>query len=140
MANADHRVDEFTFGMCVVERIARAGLQDQALSGLVRVAERGVRAQHITEAPQRAGFLRIGGDHVHVQPVEPSLEFDRSDPHRSLFGKLVSRLLAGGGTAVLLTTREDALVARLRRQRLKVSSRRIGLLGQAPAIVVASAS
>jgi len=39
-----------------------------------------------------------------------------------------------------VTTREDALVARLRRQRLEVSSRRIGLLGQAPAIVVASAS
>ena len=53
---------------------------------------------------------------------------------------LVSRLLADGGTAVLLTTREDALMARLRRQRLEVSSRRIGLLGQAPAIVVASAS
>ena len=53
---------------------------------------------------------------------------------------LVSRLLADGGTAVLLTTREDALMARLRRQRLEVSSRRIGLLGQAPAIVVASAA
>ena len=53
---------------------------------------------------------------------------------------LVSRLLADGGTAVLLTTREEALVARLRRQRLEVSARRIGLLGQAPAIVVASPS
>ena len=52
---------------------------------------------------------------------------------------LARHLLRDGGTAALLTTHEDALIARLRRQRLAVSSRRIGLLGQTPAIVVARA-
>ena len=52
---------------------------------------------------------------------------------------LARRLLADGGAAVLLTTHEEPLVARLRRQRLEISSRRIGLLGQAPAIVLARA-
>jgi hypothetical protein len=53
---------------------------------------------------------------------------------------LARHLLRDGGTVALLTTHEDALIARLRRQRLAVSSRRIGLLGQTPAIVVARAS
>ncbi len=52
---------------------------------------------------------------------------------------LAGRLLADGGAAALLTTHEDALMARLRRHRLDVSSRRIGLLGQTPAIVLARA-
>ena len=52
---------------------------------------------------------------------------------------LARHLLRDGGTVALLTTHEDALIARLRRQRLAVSSRRIGLLGQTPAIVVARA-
>jgi predicted RNA methylase len=51
---------------------------------------------------------------------------------------LARHLLRDGGTAALLTTHEDPLVARLRRQGLEVTSRRIGLLGQTPAIVVAS--
>jgi hypothetical protein len=50
---------------------------------------------------------------------------------------LARHLLGNGGAAALLTTNEDPLVARLRGQRLEVSSRRIGLLGQTPAIVVA---
>ncbi len=53
--------------------------------------------------------------------------------------RLAERLLADGGVAALLTTQEDPLVARLRSQRLEVSSRRIGLLGQTPAIVLARA-
>lgn len=52
---------------------------------------------------------------------------------------LARRLLDDGGAVALLTTHEDQLAARLRRQRLEVSSRRIGLLGQTPAIVLASA-
>ncbi len=52
---------------------------------------------------------------------------------------LARRLLDGGGAVALLTTHEDQLAARLRRQRLEVSCRRIGLLGQTPAIVLASA-
>jgi Putative RNA methylase family UPF0020 len=51
---------------------------------------------------------------------------------------LVRHLLRDGGTAALLTTHEEPLVARLGRQGLEVTSRRIGLLGQTPAIVVAS--
>ncbi len=50
---------------------------------------------------------------------------------------LARHQLADGGAAVLLTTNEEPLIARLRRQRLEVSSRRIGLLGQTPAIVLA---
>jgi hypothetical protein len=50
---------------------------------------------------------------------------------------LARHLLRDGGAVALLTTHEDALIARLRRQRLEVSSRRIGLLGQTPAIVTA---
>ncbi len=50
---------------------------------------------------------------------------------------LARHLVAGGGAAALLTTHEEPLIARLRRQRLTVSSRRIGLLGQTPAIVIA---
>jgi hypothetical protein len=51
---------------------------------------------------------------------------------------LARHLLRDGGTAALLTTHEEPLVARLRRQGLEVTSRRIGLLGQTPAIVMAS--
>ncbi|MQB01927.1 MAG: hypothetical protein GEU78_16915 [Actinobacteria bacterium] len=53
---------------------------------------------------------------------------------------LVRHALGEGGSAALLTTHEDQLIARLRRQRLEVSSRRIGLLGQTPAIVTARKS
>ena len=52
---------------------------------------------------------------------------------------LARHLLAGGGAAALLTTHQEPLIARLRGQRLDVSSRRIGLLGQTPAIVLARA-
>jgi hypothetical protein len=41
------------------------------------------------------------------------------------------------GAAVLLSTHEDQLVRRLRRHGLTVETRRIGLLGQTPAIVIA---
>lgn len=50
---------------------------------------------------------------------------------------LVAQRIGTGGAAVLLTTHEDALVARLRRHGLQVSARRIGLLGRTPAIVSA---
>jgi hypothetical protein len=50
---------------------------------------------------------------------------------------LTGHLLRDGGAVAFLTTSEDALIARLRRQRLEVFSRRIGLLGQTPAIVMA---
>ncbi len=50
---------------------------------------------------------------------------------------LVAHTVREGGSAVLLTTHEDQFLPRLRRHRLRVSARRIGLLGQTPAIVVA---
>lgn len=50
---------------------------------------------------------------------------------------LVAHTIAGGGTAVLLTTHEDQLLPRLRRRGLTATTRRIGLLGQTPAIVTA---
>jgi 23S rRNA G2445 N2-methylase RlmL len=52
---------------------------------------------------------------------------------------IVARALTDGGTCALLTTHEDQLAARLRKQagQVKITSRRIGLLGQAPGIVVA---
>jgi 23S rRNA G2445 N2-methylase RlmL len=50
---------------------------------------------------------------------------------------LAGHVVAGGGSCVLLTTHEEQLVARIRRQaqRADVAVRRIGLLGQTPAIV-----
>ncbi|MGH3799477.1 MAG: TRM11 family SAM-dependent methyltransferase [Pseudonocardiaceae bacterium] len=50
---------------------------------------------------------------------------------------LVAHTVHEGGSAALLTTHEDQFLPRLRRHRLRVSARRIGLLGQTPAIVVA---
>ncbi|MGH3449491.1 MAG: TRM11 family SAM-dependent methyltransferase [Haloechinothrix sp.] len=60
--------------------------------------------------------------------------------HQELFdavAALVAHVLGKGGAAALLTTNEDRLIARMRR-RVKgaaVSTRRLGLLGQTPAIV-----
>lgn len=47
--------------------------------------------------------------------------------------------VAEGGVAMLLTTHEDQFAARLRRAlpAMQISTRRIGLLGQTPAIVMA---
>jgi predicted RNA methylase len=50
---------------------------------------------------------------------------------------LVAQRVGPDGAAVLLTTEEEALVARLRRHGLGVTARRIGLLGQTPAVVTA---
>jgi hypothetical protein len=50
---------------------------------------------------------------------------------------LAARTIAGGGAAVLLTTHEEQLLPRLRRHGLTATARRIGLLGQTPAIVTA---
>jgi hypothetical protein len=51
---------------------------------------------------------------------------------------LVAQRVGPDGAAVLLTTEEEALVARLRRHGLGVTARRIGLLGQTPAVVTAT--
>jgi len=51
---------------------------------------------------------------------------------------LVAQRVGPDGAAVLLTTEEEALVARLRRHGLAVTARRIGLLGQTPAVVTAT--
>lgn len=53
--------------------------------------------------------------------------------------QMVARTTAHGGSAALLTTHEDQLIARLRRRakKARVEARRIGLLGQTPAIVTA---
>jgi tRNA G10 N-methylase Trm11 len=50
---------------------------------------------------------------------------------------LAGRVVAGGGCCVLLTTHDEQLVARVRRhvRGADVTVRRIGLLGQTPAIV-----
>ena len=55
--------------------------------------------------------------------------------------RLAARGIAEGGVSVLLTTGEQQLVARIRRQapRARISTRRIGLLGQTPAVVLAEA-
>ncbi len=62
------------------------------------------------------------------------------DGHLGLFDAtalLVAHTVRQGGSAVLLTTHEDQFLPRLRRHRLRATARRIGLLGQTPAIVVA---
>ncbi len=55
--------------------------------------------------------------------------------------RLTARGIAEGGASVLLTTGEQQLVARIRRQapQARISTRRIGLLGQTPAVVLAQA-
>lgn len=50
---------------------------------------------------------------------------------------LAARTAGSGGAVVLLTTNEDQLLPRLRRHGLTAAARRIGLLGQTPAIVLA---
>lgn len=54
--------------------------------------------------------------------------------------RLVAQAIGANGRAALLTTHEEQLLPRLRRNGLPAASRRIGLLGQTPAIVVAGAS
>jgi hypothetical protein len=49
---------------------------------------------------------------------------------------LTAHTVRSGGAAALLTTNEEQLIPRLRRHGLTVESRRIGLLGQTPAIVM----
>jgi predicted RNA methylase len=49
--------------------------------------------------------------------------------------QLVAHTLRAGGAAVVLTTHEEQLIARLRRHGLTAAARPIGLLGQTPAIV-----
>jgi 23S rRNA G2445 N2-methylase RlmL len=51
--------------------------------------------------------------------------------------RLAAHTTRSGGTVVLLTTHEDQLAPRLRRHGLTATTRRIGLLGQTPAIVLA---
>jgi tRNA G10 N-methylase Trm11 len=51
--------------------------------------------------------------------------------------RLAAHTARSGGAVVLLTTNEDQLLPRLRRRGLTAAARRIGLLGQAPAIVLA---
>jgi SAM-dependent methyltransferase len=52
---------------------------------------------------------------------------------------LVARGVAGGGACALLATSGERLAARIRRQApdARISTRRIGLLGQTPAVVIA---
>ncbi|MGH3160032.1 MAG: hypothetical protein ACRDNF_26120, partial [Streptosporangiaceae bacterium] len=52
--------------------------------------------------------------------------------------EVIRPVVTGGGVAVLLTTHEEQFTARLRRAlpRTLITTRRIGLLGQTPAIVV----
>jgi predicted RNA methylase len=64
----------------------------------------------------------------------------QSDGRLALFDAtalLVAHTIGAGGAAVLLTTHEEQLLPRLRRRGLTAEARRIGLLGQTPAIVLA---
>ncbi len=65
------------------------------------------------------------------------------DGRLALFGwtaQLVAQAVGDHGRAALLTTHEEQLLPRLRRNGLRAASRQIGLLGQTPAIVVAGPS
>jgi Putative RNA methylase family UPF0020 len=55
--------------------------------------------------------------------------------------RLTARGIAEGGASVLLTTGEQQLAARIRRHapQARITTRRIGLLGQTPAVVLAEA-
>jgi SAM-dependent methyltransferase len=122
----------------------------------VELARRRLAGQRAGAAPAAAGVLRhrvFAHDvrrgpppRVSARVMVGNLPWGKQvkvDGRLALFDAttlLARHLLRDGGTVVLLSTHEDALIARLRRQRLAVSSRRIGLLGQTPAIVVARAS
>jgi hypothetical protein len=73
------------------------------------------------------GNLPWGGQ----QPVDRRIALFDAVAH------LVAQRVGPDGAGVLLTTEEEALVARLRRHGLVVTARRIGLLGQTPAVVTA---
>src|SRR5439155_4030054 len=100
---ADDRGDELALGVGVVLGIAHAGWQNRAFLGLVGVAQRGVGAQKVAEAPQRFLFRAVDADQVHVQAVASAGVLDRADSHRPLFRKYVAYLL------VLKSERVDRL-------------------------------
>jgi predicted RNA methylase len=66
----------------------------------------------------------------------------RLPSHRELFdaiAALTAQAVAEGGASALLTTSQEQLVARIRRQapQARITTRRLGLLGQTPTIVIA---
>jgi hypothetical protein len=85
--------------------------------------------------PRRVSAGIVAGNMPWGKQVEVAGQLALSDST----ARLARQLLDDGGVAVLLAARESQLAARLRRQHFDVSSRRIGLLGQTPAIVVARA-
>lgn len=107
------------------ERLAGAGLASDDLG-------RGVFTRDVRSGPDPRVTARLlvanlpWGKQV---PVDGRLAlFDAT-------ALLTAHTLRSGGAAVLLTTHEEQLIPRLRRHGLPVGSRRIGLLGQTPAVV-----
>jgi predicted RNA methylase len=72
-------------------------------------------------------------------PWGKQVKLDRRTELFDVVAAIVARAVSQGGSCALLTTHEDQLVARIRRhgKAIKTTSRRIGLLGQTPAIVTA---
>jgi hypothetical protein len=71
-------------------------------------------------------------------PWDKQVSLPRQSELFDAIATLTARGIAGGGASVLLTTSEQQLVGRIRRQlpNALITSRRIGLLGQTPTVVV----
>lgn len=122
--------------------LTRSRLRDMAaLSGLPALDPDADLRHRVFVHDIRRGIPSRVNAHLIVSnlPWGKQIKVDR---HSELFdsvAELVARAIDRGGSCALLTTHEDQLMARIRKQarRAKVTSRRIGLLGQTPAIVVA---
>lgn len=111
-----------------ITRRRLAGLSDPAHRVFVHDVLRGVPAR--VDVPLTVGNL----------PWGKQIRLERRGDLFDAVAAIVARGLDGGGACALLTTYEDQLAARLRRQAptARITTRRIGLLGQTPAVVTAS--
>lgn len=111
-------------------RLARAGMDDSDLVHRVFVHDvlRGIPGR--VDVPLTVSNL----------PWGKQIRVERRSDLFDLTAAIAVRGLERGGACALLTTHEDQLVARLRRhaRTARISSRRIGLLGQTPGIVLAA--
>ncbi|MGI5130148.1 TRM11 family SAM-dependent methyltransferase [Pseudonocardia sp. CA-107938] len=146
-ARAAGLYDPFCGSGTIVAEAARAGLavqaSDRAPEAVALTRERlaalgvpdpQVFVRDVLRGPDQRVSARIVVGNLPwgtQQPVDGRIALFDAVAH------LVAQRVAGDGAAALLTTHEEALVARLRRHGLAVTARRIGLLGQTPAVVTA---
>jgi 23S rRNA G2445 N2-methylase RlmL len=150
-ARATGLYDPFCGSGTIVAEAVQAGLatyasdvSEEALTiTMARLAALGVPTDELAHRVFERDVRRGPDQRVTAQLVAANLPWGAQVPierRLELFdavGILVASRIAAGGAAVLLTTHEDALAARLRRHGLRVTARRVGLLGQTPGLLVA---